>query len=179
MFFPHYYIREQFPQSLVDLKKTVMKQHVDGRGNWLKEFSNKPSIKPRVFCVPGICCRKLNDSEYMSFFMAELTAKSSSLLTNFISNSMHCIFIPNYTPLALTFQESMENQKLHISFMVFSAFSSGKLMTVQKAFMRNSSSRAAPLPSDHTLLQPHTEMIQQSRMNTQSRIHTHTHKHTQ
>ena len=107
----------------------------------------------------------------MPFCMAELTAKSSSLLTNSISNSMHCIFLPNYTPLALTFQESMENQKLHISFMVLCAFSSGKLMNVQKAFMRNSSSRAAPLPSDHTLLQPRTKRIRQSRVNT----HTHTH----
>ena len=114
----------------------------------------------------------------MPFFMAELTAKSSSLLTNFISNSMHCIFLPNYTPLALTFQESMENQKLHISFMVLSAFSSGKLMNVQKAFMRNSSSRAAPLPSDHTLLQPHTKMIRQSRMNTHTHTHTHNDSHS-
>lgn len=30
--------------SLVDLKKTMMKWHTDGKGKWLKEFSNEQSI---------------------------------------------------------------------------------------------------------------------------------------
>lgn len=90
--------------SVVDLKKTVMKQHTDGRGKWLKEFPNKHCIaliNPRVLCVPGICCRKRNDSEYMSFSYGWTNSKSSSPLTNFISNSKHGIFSFNYTPLAL------------------------------------------------------------------------------
>lgn len=39
-----------------------------------------------------------------------------------LPNSLHCIFIPNYSPLIMTFADLMKKQKLYILLMVLPTF---------------------------------------------------------
>lgn len=63
-------------------------------------------------------------TEHIPFSYDWNNGKKKQPTAYFMSNSVHWIFIPNYSPLVLKFPKSMEKQKLYIFLMVLPTFSS-------------------------------------------------------
>lgn len=112
MFFPRS-VRQELPQSAVDLKRTMMKQYMDGRGKWLKEFSDEDCtahIISRALCASRTFPRESSDWEHRTSSQHRSDSKQKQPAVRVVSNSVPCVFMPDCSPSALTLPNSRKSR---------------------------------------------------------------------
>lgn len=86
----------------------------------------------------------------MHVFWLEPPQEKAGWCICFVSHSVHCIFIPDCSPLAVTFPESVEDPKLHILLIVVVTSLSRRMNDSSQKFI----SKGYSFMSDHALQQP-------------------------